>query len=142
MQASNKAIALIKEFEGFKANAYLCPAGVWTIGYGTTKGVKPGMAVTKMQAEMMLENDLKRAETQLTAMLLRVNQNQFDALVSLLYNIGIGNFRSSTLLRLVRINPNDLNIADEFKKWRMAAGRVLPGLERRRAAEAALYFAK
>ena len=140
MKTSHKGIALIKEFEGLRLKAYKCPGGVWTIGYGHTAGVRPEMVITEAQAEEFLKEDLFSCENAVNNQKLSINQNQFDALVSLIYNIGIGNFQKSTLLRKARVNPNDNSIMDEFLKWVYSKGRVLPGLQRRRLAEMKLYF--
>ena len=140
MKTSPKGIALIKEFEGLRLKAYQCPGGVWTIGYGHTAGVKPGMVITKAQAEEYLKADLIAFERYLNGLGLALNQNQFDALVSFIYNVGTGNFSSSTLLRKVRVTPQDNSIMDEFLRWVYSKGRVLPGLQRRRLAEMKLYF--
>ena len=140
MNTSPKGIALIKEFEGLRLKAYQCPGGVWTIGYGHTAGVKPGMLISKAQAEEYLKADLIAFERYLNGLGLALNQNQFDALVSFIYNVGTGHFSSSTLLRKVRANPQDNSIMDEFLRWVYSKGRVLPGLQRRRLAEMKLYF--
>ena len=140
MKTSPKGIALIKEFEGLRLKAYQCPGGVWTIGYGHTAGVKPGMLISKAQAEEYLKADLIAFERYLNGLGLALNQNQFDALVSFIYNVGTGHFSSSTLLRKVRANPQDNSIMDEFLRWVYSKGRVLPGLQRRRLAEMKLYF--
>lgn len=140
MKTSPKGIALIKEFEGLRLKAYLCPGGVWTIGYGHTAGVKPGMVISEVQAEEYLKADLIAFERYLNVLGLALNQNQFDALVSFIYNVGTGNFSSSTLLRKVRANPQDNSIMDEFLRWVYSKGRVLPGLQHRRLAEMKLYF--
>ena len=140
MKTSPKGIALIKKFEGLRLKAYLCPGGVWTIGYGHTACVKPGMVISEAQAEEFLKADLISFERYLNGLGLALNQNQFDALISLIYNIGIGNFQKSTLLRKARINANDNSIMDEFLRWVYSKGRVLPGLQRRRLREMKLYF--
>ena len=140
MKTSPKGISLIKEFEGLRLKAYKCPGGVWTIGYGHTVGVKPGMVISEAQAEEYLKADLVRFERYLNGLGLALNQNQFDALVSFIYNVGTGNFSNSTLLRKVRANPQDNSIMDEFLRWVYSKGRVLPGLQRRRLAEMKLYF--
>ena len=140
MKTSPKGIALIKEFEGLRLKAYKCPGGVWTIGYGLTAGVKPGMLISKAQAEEYLKADLIAFERYLNGLGLALNQNQFDALVSFIYNVGTGNFSNSTLLRKVRANPQENSIMDEFLRWVYSKGRVLPGLQRRRLAEMKLYF--
>ena len=140
MKTSPKGIALIKEFEGLRLKAYKCPGGIWTIGYGHTAGVKPGMVISEAQAEEYLKADLIAFEKYLNSLGLAINQNQFDALISFIYNVGTGNFSRSTLLRKVRANPQDNSIMDEFLKWVYSKGRVLPGLQRRRLAEMKLYF--
>ena len=140
MNTSPKGIALIKEFEGLRLKAYKCPGGVWTIGYGHTAGVKPGIVISEAQAEEYLKADLIAFERYLNGLGLALNQNQFDALVSFIYNVGTGNFSNSTLLRKVRANPQENSIMDEFLRWVYSKGRVLPGLQRRRLAEMKLYF--
>ena len=140
MKTSPKGIALIKEFEGLRLKAYKCPGGVWTIGYGHTAGVKHGMVISERQAEEYLKADLIAFEKYLNGLGLALNQNQFDALISFIYNVGKGNFTNSTLLRKVRANPQDNSIMDEFLRWVYSKGRVLPGLQRRRLAEMKLYF--
>ena len=140
MKTSPTGIALIKEFEGLRLKAYKCPGGVWTIGYGHTAGVKPGMVITEAQAEQFLKEDLITFEKAVNTQNLSINQNQFDALVSFIYNIGVGNFQKSTLLHKVLIDPNDNSIMDEFLRWVYSKGRVLPGIQRRRLREMKLYF--
>lgn len=140
MKTSSKGIELIKEHEGFSSRGYLCPAGKWTIGYGHTGGVKSGDVISKWQAEELLRKDVLTAERALNRQRLPLSQNQFDALVSFTFNVGVGNFQKSTLLRKVRVNVNDPSIAVEFKKWVYGGGKVLPGLVKRRQAEAGLYF--
>ena len=140
MKTSPKGIALIKEFEGLRLKAYKCPGGVWTLGYGHTAGVKPGMVISEAQAEEYLMADLIASEKYLNDLRLAINQNQFDALISFIYNVGTGKFSRSTLLRKVRANPQDNSIMDEFLRWVYSKGRVLPGLQRRRLAEMKLYF--
>lgn len=155
MQASPAAYALIREFEGLELKAYCCSAGVLTIGYGHTKGVKPGMAITLGRAEELLRQDVANCEREVSALLrVGVTQNQFDALVSFVFNLGATALRSSTMLR--RINNGEpasvldefgeeQGVAAEFKKWVMATNPKtkqlvkLPGLVSRRAAEAALF---
>ena len=140
MKTSPKGITLIKEFEGLRLKAYKCPGGVWTIGYGHTAGVKHGMVISERQAEEYLKADLIAFEKYLNGLGLALDQNQFDALISFIYNVGTGNFSSSTLLRKVKANPQDNSIMDEFLRWVYSKGRVLPGLQRRRLAEMKLYF--
>lgn len=140
MRTSRTGIELIKAHEGLRLDAYLCPAGVPTIGYGHTYNVKIGDRITEEQAEKFLIDDLIVAETEVNRYGLNINQNQFDALVSFVYNVGAGNFRGSTLLKRLKANPNDPDIANQFKKWVYGGGKVLPGLVRRRNEEAKLYF--
>jgi lysozyme len=119
-----------------------------TIGYGATyyqdgSKVKLGQTITRDQADQLLKDHLKEFEDSLTGLLnkTKVNQNQFDALVSLNYNIGPTNLAISQLLRFVKANPKDPKIAAEFAKWNRAGGEVSRGLVRRRKKEAELYFA-
>ena len=140
-QTSPKGVDLIKEFEGLRLNAYPDPGSggdPWTIGYGHTKGVKKGDVVTQEQAEQMLRQDLRHFERAVASLAPKTTQSQFDALVSFAFNVGEGNLKSSTLLK--KHNAGDYAGAkNEFARWTRAAGRVLVGLARRRAAEAELY---
>ena len=143
MKTSSKGIELIKGFEGLHLQAYLCPAGVYTIGWGHTLGVTPHQHISVAEAESLLRDDLRHAEV-CVSKLPGLKQNQFDALVSFVFNVGIRAFKDSTLRRLVIANGNDAAIAAEFMRWKYATigGRkvVLPGLEKRRKAEANMYF--
>ena len=140
MKASSKALELIKQFEGLRLKAYLCPGGVWTIGYGHTSGVKSGMVITEAQAEEFLLSDIAVFEKAVNDQNLALTQNMFDALVSFTFNVGVDNFKRSTLLCKIKVNPWDNAIMDEFLRWVYSKGRVLPGLQRRRLAEMKLYF--
>lgn len=140
MRTSKNGLELIKAHEGLRLQAYKCPAGVWTIGYGHTSTAKQGMTITAQQAEELLRTDLTTAERAVSSHGLGLNQNRFDALVSFVFNVGSGNFARSTLLRKIRTNPADAAIAAEFFKWNKGGGKVLPGLVKRRQDEAALYF--
>lgn len=141
MKTSQKGIDLIKSFEGFSPTAYLCPAGVWTIGYGHTAGVSEGDSVDEDTAEDFLREDLADAEGAVGKYVkVPLKQWQFDALVSFAFNLGAGNLYSSTLLKKVNRNPDDPSIRQEFEKWVYADGRVLQGLVDRRKAEADMYF--
>ena len=140
MRTSRKGIEFIKAHEGLRQDAYLCPAGVPTIGYGHTYNVKIGDRITAGQSERFLIGDLIVAETEVNRYGFDLTQNQFDALVSFVYNVGAGSFRSSTLLKRLKANPNDPDIANQFKRWVYGGGKVLPGLVRRRNDEAKLYF--
>lgn len=140
MQTSNIGIDFIKKHEGFRADAYKCPADVWTIGYGHTLDVKPTDKITQAQGEHFLRQDVEFAEREINKHNLQLNQHQFDALVSFTFNVGIGNFRRSTLLKKAKVNPNDPTIRDEFHRWKFASGKPLAGLVKRRKLEADLYF--
>lgn len=141
MKITKEGINLIKKFEGLRLDAYLCPAGVWTIGYGHTKGVKKGDKITGEEAEMFLKSDLRTFEIGVECLIKKqLTDNQFSSLVSFAYNLGLNNLKSSTLLKKVNANPNDKAIVDEFIKWIYAGGKQLEGLKRRRQAEAYLYF--
>jgi len=147
MKTSEKGIEFIASHEGFRLKAYKCPAGVWTIGYGHTKGVMPGDVITKEHAIEYLKEDVRDAENAVKRYLNNLNQNQFDALVSFVFNVGSGNFQSSTLLKKAIVNPNDRSISAEFMKWNKAKNSSgvlveLPGLTKRRQQEANLYFTK
>jgi len=135
-----KGIRLIKVFEGLRLSAYQDAVGVWTIGYGTTTNVYPGMVITEARAEELLRDDLKRFESAVNQFVdAPLNADQFSALVAIAYNIGENAFASSTLLR--KLNSNDYaGAAEEFLKWVYAGGRVLAGLVRRRNAERALFL--
>jgi len=142
MEAGKNCIDLIKKFEGLSLKSYKCPAGLWTIGYGNTMWengikVKENQVIDIQRAEKLLTYWVNKYADKIN---LKVNQNQFDALVSFAYNIGIGNFDLSTLKKKVIENPNDPAIKDEFMKWVSSKGKQLPGLIKRREAEANLYF--
>jgi lysozyme len=144
MQINAAGLALIKEFEGLRLRAYLCPAGVPTIGYGTTvypngRRILVGDEITQQQAEDYLRNDLRAFEREVERMVLvPVNENQFSALVSFAYNCGAQALQKSTLLRYINAHEF-VAAAGEFARWNQAAGKVLPGLVRRRAAERELF---
>lgn len=145
MRASNDIKKFIKAKEGLRLHAYKCPAGVWTIGYGHTKGVTPGQSITKEKADKFFDEDLYSiAEYPISDILykngVKINQDQFDALCSFVYNVGMGNFKQSTLLKKVLVNPNDTSIAGEFAKWNKSHGKELTGLTIRREFEAYWYF--
>lgn len=147
---SQAAVNLIKHFEGLHkvlpdgmVEAYLCPAGVWTIGYGHTKGVFKGQKITKEECEDLLKDDLiEFADYVKAAVKVPLTQAQFDALVSFTYNLGSGNLKISSLLRKLNAFNYD-GAAAEFANWNKATvnGKLtaLPGLTRRRTAEAALF---
>lgn len=142
MKISPVGIDLIKSHEGCRFDAYLCPAGIETIGYGHTgRDVHPGMTITQYQADVLLEYDLIRFEAAINQFVKSdINQAQFDALVSFVYNIGVTAFVKSTLLRKVNENPDESTISDEFMRWVRGNGKMLPGLVTRRIKESELYF--
>ena len=141
MKTGNKGIELIKHFEGCELEAYKCPAGVWTIGYGHIKGVKEGMTITESQAEEMLKSELNEYEGYINNLVTaELNQNQFDAMVSWVYNLGGGNLKTSTLLKVLNSGDYD-GVPAQMLRWNKAGGKVLEGLTRRRQAEADLFVA-
>jgi lysozyme len=147
MILDNKGYLFITKHEGLSLKPYLCPAKIPTIGYGNTyysDGKRVTLLdkdITKQQAfEMFKEianRFAKRVDELVTS---NINQNQFNALVSFAYNVGTGNFSSSTLLKKINKNPNDLTLKAEFLRWNKAGGKVLNGLTNRRNEEADLYF--
>jgi len=143
----DKAINLIKQFEGLKLEAYQCSAGVWTIGYGTTKypsggKVQKGDKCTLEAANTLLQNDVECFSEELNSALdqeIDLNENEYAALLSLCYNIGITNFKKSTLLK--KLSANDFKgAADQFLVWNKAGGKVVKGLENRRKLERELFL--
>lgn len=137
---------LIKKYEGLRLTAYKCSAGVDTIGYGSTfyedgSKVKPGDKITLARANKLFDHTVAHFASRVRGVVKsNVSENQFAALVSFAFNVGIGALTRSTLLKKVNANPNDPTIRDEFMKWTRAGGRVLRGLVRRREEEATLYF--
>lgn len=133
-------INIIRSFEGCRLTAYLCPANVWTIGWGRTKNVKAGDTCTQAQADAWLIAEYDAFEKGVLAKCaVKPNAAQLGAMTSLAYNIGLGNFAGSSVLA----NHNAKRFKDAaaaFKLWNKGGGRVLPGLVRRRDAEAALYL--
>lgn len=142
MKISDKGKDLIKSFEGCKLSAYQCSAGVWTIGYGHTKGVKRGDKITQEEADRIFDEEIElfAEEVDILTEDCLLEQCQFDALVSFAYNVGIGAFRGSTLLRKVKRDSYDETIGKEFKKWVFAGGKRVKGLENRREIERRFYF--
>lgn len=144
-----EGLALIKRHEGLRLSAYLCPAGVPTIGYGHTGDVKLGMKITEHQADVILALDLERFEAGVSELLrgVEVNENEFAALVSFAFNVGLDNDKDgkaeglgdSSLLRKLRAGDRK-GAADEFLKWVNANGKPLPGLVKRRQDERALFL--
>jgi lysozyme len=143
-QINSAGLSLIKTFEGCNLTAYPDPGTggkPWTIGYGHTgPDVTPGETITQDQADAQLRSDLSYFQTAVNNMVARnLNPNQFAALVSFAYNVGVNALRGSTLLRLVNAGYFS-GAAAQFGLWTHAAGQVLPGLVRRRTAEAALFM--
>lgn len=142
---TQKGIDFIKGFEKLELKAYKCPAGVWTIGYGHTQGVYQGQEITREEAERLFSSDIAKFEMGVRNLTvgLGLSDIQIDALVSLAFNIGLSAFKCSTLLKKIKVNPNDREvITDEWKKWRLANGKVSNGLVRRRAEEIDMYFSE
>ena len=143
MQISYNGIQFLKQWEGFKAQAYKDTGGVWTIGFGTIKWkglpVGQGMTITEKEAELALQEDLAWAQTAVNQLVrVSLTQNMFDALVSFVYNIGETAFRKSTLLRLLN-NGSYTEAAKQFERWKFDNGKVIQGLLNRREAERALF---
>jgi len=145
MRISNKGIALIKQFEGLRLDAYQDSVGVWTIGYGWTqsvegKPIRAGMTIKEETAERLLRTGLVSYESDVSKLVkVKLTQGQFDALVSFAYNLGSRSLSTSTLLR--KLNSGAYaGAADEFLRWNKAGGKVLDGLTRRREAERALFL--
>ena len=139
---SKAGIELIKSFEGCRLTSYQDVAGIWTIGYGHTGNIKPGMSITQQQADTFLRSDLARFEHCINrCVTVPLTQNMFDALVSFTYNVGTGAFQRSTLL--CKLNRGDTaEAAEEFDKWIHAGKKVIPGLVRRRREEKELFLRK
>ena len=144
MKTSPAGISLIQEFEGRRLEAYKCPAGIWTIGYGHTSAagapeVKPGMVITKQEANDILIRDLVKYENAVDRLVkVPLTQNQFYALVSFAFNVGEGALAKSTLLKKLNAGNYDA-VPAELMKWTKGGGKELPGLVRRRRAEAAMW---
>lgn len=160
-KVSSNGIIITKQTEQCYLHAYLCPAGVWTIGWGHTKGVKKGDTITMAQAEKYLLADLAEAENIVNKELLNLSQNQFDAIVDFVFNVGSSKFLASTLLKTLKTNPKSDEVATQLRRWVYADGshngkdddkdgvvdesgekQALGGLVARREAEIELYFRK
>jgi lysozyme len=135
LQYSSAGEAVIESFEGYSNTAYKDVGGVWTIGYGHTQDVKPGDVCTDDQAQQWLTQDIQWAVSEVKRVVtVPLTQNEFDALVDFVYNVGIGNFESSTMLKLLN-SGNYADAAGEFAKWDIASGKQIAGLLNRRIAE-------
>lgn len=139
MKASAILINHIKKCEGLRLKAYRCPAGVPTIGYGSTKGVRMGMVITAAEAEGRLLNDLTQFENYVNSLNVCKTQGQFDALVDFCFNLGNGRLASSTLLKHIKANKPVSEIQKQFLRWNKSGGKVLRGLTIRREWEAKRY---
>jgi lysozyme len=148
MKTGERGLKLIKEFEGCKLKAYQCPAGVWTIGIGSTRysdgsAVKRGQTLANEEAALLLlSKTLASYEHAVNAIKVDLTQNEFDALVSLTYNIGARNLANSTLVKMLKAGDSKAEIAKQFLRWDKAGGKPLAGLTRRRNAEAELFLSK
>jgi len=142
MEISQEGIALIKKFEGCELEAYKCAAGVWTIGYGSTKDVKKGDSMSQEEADKLLLHEIKEYDGYVNDLVeVNLEQNQFDSLCSFCYNLGPQSLKSSTLLKV--LNAKDYEgVPAQIKRWNKAGGKVLQGLVRRREAEALLFEGK
>lgn len=140
MRMNDAGCDLIRRFEGLRLEAYRCSAGIWTIGYGSTHGVREGMKISRAEAESRLHMDVAIAERAVKSMLsVPVNENQFSALVSFVFNIGGANFRKSTMRAYINRKAFG-DAADEFPRWVYAKGKKLAGLIERRKEERALFL--
>jgi lysozyme len=141
VKVSEAGIALIKSFESERLEAYVCPAGKWTIGFGHTgPDVRPGMRISSEKAHALLGKDIAKFERCVNAYLaVPVTQNQFDALVSFTFNVGCENLKKSTLLRKLN-DGDDVGASEQFRRWDKSNGVPLAGLTRRRQAEMGLFL--
>lgn len=142
MKISNSGLLLIKRHEGCRLKAYKDSVGVWTIGWGNTSHAKAGMVITQAQAEQFLKEDVATAERILNTMHINFTQGQFDALCSWIFNLGGGNFVSSTMCKYIQAGRKDIEITDQMVKWHNAGGKPLLGLKKRRCEEANLFLGK
>ncbi len=139
MNISKEGLSLIKKFEGCELEAYLCPAGVWTIGYGHTKDVKEGDKINRDEADYLLQEEMIEYESYINDFVeVPLEQNQFDALCSWVYNLGPTNLKNSTMLRVLN-EEKYTDVPQEIKRWNKAGGEVLDGLIKRREAEAKMF---
>ena len=142
MKISLEGLSLIKKFEGCKLEAYYCSGGVLTIGYGHTGKVKETDVITQDEADRLLKGDILKFEQYVSDNVkVDLDQSQFDALVCWTYNLGVGNLRSSTMLK--KLNEGDYkSVLFEMRRWNKAGGKTLDGLIRRRQAESLLFESK
>lgn len=148
MKISHTCEYKLKSYEGLSLNAYRCPAGVLTIGWGHTglvdgKKIKLDMTITKAKAQELFEQDVATVEKPLAnePFANRLSQGQWDALVSFIYNVGWGNYKKSTLRKRINADINHTDIPNQFRRWNKANGKVLAGLTKRREWEVEQYLA-
>lgn len=136
-----EGLPLLKQFEGCKLTAYQDIVGVWTIGYGETKGVKPGMTISQAQADAMVQERYDEFEAGVKKLLkVPVTANELGALTCFAYNVGLFNLQTSTLLKMLNSGSPAKDVAAQFARWNKAGGKPVDGLTRRRAAEAQLFL--
>ena len=135
-------LELIKKYEGFSSQAYRCPAGVWTVGWGHTgRDINKDTILTREEAELMLKKDVANLQEQILFLLDdKPTTNELDALTSLVYNVGLGAFKKSRLLKRINLKENGELISKEWIEFNKVNGKVVKGLLRRRAEEICLYF--
>lgn len=140
MKPSQACIDFIKSFEGFSEHAYRDGGGVLTIGYGTTENVQLGDTVTEEEACELLRQDVQEAADAVDDFVdVELNQQQYDALCSFIYNVGREAFKNSTLLKLLNQGRSETVVGPQFDRWNKDNGKVIAGLSRRRAAERAMF---
>ena len=135
-------LEIIKKYEGFSSQAYKCPSGVWTVGWGHTgRDINKDTILTREEAELMLKKDVTNLQEQILFLLDgKPSMNELDALTSLCYNIGLGAFKKSRLLKRINLKENGELISKEWIEFNKVNGKVVKGLLRRRAEEICLYF--
>jgi lysozyme len=136
-----RGLDIIKKYEGLRLKAYKCPAGRLTIGYGHTGDVKKGMEITEHQADVILDLDVERFEREVEELFPGANEDEFSALVSLAFNVGTTRLEDSKL-RVAFLAGDKWMAANQFLAWRFAAGKVMPGLLRRRSEEKKLFLSE
>ena len=141
MKASGECVKMIKRWEGFRAEAYLCPAGAWTIGYGHTGQVRPNLRVTRQEADTLLAKDLQKVEAYLNKWYDgKVTQSQFDALCDFCFNLGVTAFHRSTLKKRIDNGEDGRRVTEQMRLWRYAGGKESGGLLKRREEECELWL--
>lgn len=142
IKSRRSLIEKIKEFEGFLSSYSSKLDGHATIGFGHVGKVNYGQPISREQAEVLLLFDVSNIEKQIDALKLGLSIERYESVVDFVYNLGIGNFKSSTLYRLMKKNPDDIRIKNEFQRWVYCNGRILEGLKKRRLWEAEHYFSQ